>query len=320
MEKSFNQQQDFLAHLKDVHENTEWRLLDPASLEFVSDEANKETGFTISDGLFTEEARACSLRSLYERYGVNAPILDRIPASERATVLNYAAQYAGHKPMQCPIVFGKINAFLSTTYVPYPEYKLFEKLAHLGNAEGFRACWDFDHCSAMYRFDNLRKIGEQEFPVYLRVRTSDIGESSVSFRAEIGKDTYTIPVMSDVYIVHKGANVESAIDQMVKSIDSVIDEKCRKLGNLMLVGVTNPTAAAKRAAKYARLPKKIVLEILQNKEFDVTATNAFDIYMTLSKVIEKAGGENDRIRYGGDLAKLISANWSEFDLPGDFAW
>lgn len=320
MEVRFHNQADFLSHLKNVYENTEWRFYDPSSLEFVSDEENKETGFVISDGLFTEEARECSLRSLYERYGVNAPILDRIPVSERATVLNYAAKYAGHKPMQCPVVFGKINAFLSTAYAPYPEYKLFEKLAHLGSADGFMGAWDFEYSTAMYRFENLRNIGGEDYPVYLRVRTSDIGESSVSFRAELGKGNYFVPIMTDVYIVHKGANVENAIDQMVKGIDSVIDEKCRKLGNLMLVGITNPTAAAKRAAKYARLPKKIVLEILQNKEFDVTATNAFDIYMTLSEVIEQAASENDRIRYGGDLAKLIGANWGEFDLPGDFAW
>ena len=319
MEKQFHNHNDFLTHLKNVHENTEWRLYDPSGLSFVPDEQN-ETGFVISDGLFTEEARECSLRSLYERYGVNAPILDRIPASERATVLNYAAEYAGHKPMQCPVVFGKINAFLSTAYAPYPEYKLFEKLAHLGNTNGFVGNWDFDHCNALYRFEGLRSIGNEDYPVYLRVRTSDIGEGSVSFRAEFGKGSYLVPIMSDVYIVHKGANVENAIDQMVNSMSSIIDEKCRKLGNLMLVGITNPTAAAKRAAKYARLPKKIVLEILQDKEFDVTATNAFDIYLVLSEVIERAAGENDKIRYGGDLAKLIGARWEEFDLPGDFAW
>ena len=277
----------------------------------------------ISDGLFTENARTCALRSLYERYGVNAPILEWIPASERATVLNYAAKYVGHKPMQCPVVYGKINAFLSNTYTPFPAYKLFEKISAIESvdaASGFQGYWNYEGCEAVYRLSTKKKLGDNEFPVSMRIRTSDIGESSVSFRGEIWNGRYSVPIMSDVFIVHKGSNVEASIDQMVESVDYIINNNLLKLARLMTIPVENPTACAKRAAKYAHLPKRMALEILQNWEPDVHTTSAFDVYMTLSEVIEKAPGEKEKIRSGGDLAKLIGANWNDFDLPGEFAW
>lgn len=323
-ERFFNNEGDFVDYLNDVAEHTERRVMFPGMMTFEY-EPEAECGMVVKQGLFSDYVRECSIRSLFERYGLSGSILERLSAEDRVNLLNeFGVKYAPNTTIQAPVVYGKINAFLSSGYTPYPENKLFElvnkEIKKLGISR-FHGYWSYHQSMGVYHTEMTWTDPDGvKHSIIIRVRTSEIGESSVAFRVEFdtGKG-YSVPMMTDHYIIHKNSGIADSVKAMVDSFETVIVEQSRKLGALMMVGISNPRNATKRAAQFAKLPKRAVLEILANTTFDEN-TSAFDIYYVLSQVIFKADTEKDRIRYGGDLAKLIKVNWEQFDLPGEYAW
>ena len=323
-EKFFNNESEFVDYLNYKDKNSELIIMFPGMLSFKYD-PEQECGMTVQQGLFSYAVRACALKSLFERYGLSGSILERLSAEDRVNLLNeYAVKYAPNTTVQAPEVFGKISAFLSAGYTPYPENKLFElvnkEIEKLGISR-FHGYWSYHQSMGVYHTEMTWTDPDGvKRSIIIRVRTSEIGESSVAFRVEFdtGKG-YSVPMMTDHYIIHKNSGIADSVKAMVDSFETVIVEQSRKLGALMMVGISNPRNAAKRAAQFAKLPKRAILEILANTTFDEN-TSAFDIYYVLSQVIKKADAEKDRIRYGGDLAKLIRVNWEQFDLPGEYAW
>lgn len=324
--KNFNNEKEFLDRLAEVDQNTVWTMNDPASLEFVEDKES-ETGLNyVTPAGFAEDIRECAMSTLWQRYGIAGPILDRLNPEAKAKLLNFATGYTPDSLIQIPIVEGKANAFLSSKYVPYKTSRLFQKVGKAVEYESFNGFWAYEGSAGVYKLNKTvtltdRNGNEVERPVVLDVRTSDIGESSVAFRCHIRcNDERDVPMMSDINIIHMGAGVDEAIERTIDSLNAVIDTNARKLNALMYVDIDEqPKAVAKRAARWAKLPKRDSLEVI-NEWTPGEFTSAFDIYLVLSKVIDKQEDRNGKIRIGGDLARLIGTNWKQFDLPGDYAW
>jgi hypothetical protein len=325
MEKQFRNHEEFLDELKNVEEHTEWTLVTLGDIEFAEDKDVPGTNLMFRTSCYDQPIRECAMNTLYQRYGLGGSILERLHPADTAELLNFAVKHAPEGMAQVPVVYDMANAFLSAKYVPYSQYKLFRKVKQAIQVSTFSGYWSFESTGGNYLLDKKVTVKdmvgqEKEYDVVLNVRTSEIGESSVAFRCGIRQDGVTVPIMSDVNIIHMGSDVEKDIERTISGLDTIIDHNMRRFNNLMFIDIeNNPVAVMKRAAKWARLPKRDTLEAAA-QFVPGTFTSAFDVYLALSKVLEKQVTWTGQLRVGGDLAKLINANWKAFDVPGDFAW
>ena len=106
---------------------------------------------------------------------------------------------------------------------------------------------------------------------------------------------------------------------------SAVSESVTNIEKLRTIEVKYPESAMKRVAKFCKLPKAMILDVIGQY---VTATgggrtNAMTCYLTLCNVIAKYEASQSHPRYRKQLEnnvlKCMNIDWSKYDQPG-FIW
>lgn len=339
----------FASRLQEVEANTKWiqRTLTEISVDekrLNDDEESEAQKHTRVEGtrlmlcprgiVFSNDdyipLRACSIQSLYQRVGLGGDVLKRIDAKGvhqfTELALLYAPKNADDIIVKMPVVEGKINAFLSENYVDslptamvFEEFKnRLESISNSSNLE-FKGSWSYPVTTGWYKLPELRNVNGSDFNVVVGLTTSDAGYSGINFNAYLtNQDVTCLPLMSTLSIEHRGKTNYVKFEEELSMLTTVIDNGINHLTDMMTLQIKNPINTMKRAAKKCGLPKRDVLEKLD--QLHHVPTNAFDCYLTLSRILSKDEDGNVNERVQGDVTKLLGIDWNKLDLPGDFAW
>lgn len=342
--QSFNSADAFNMRLKEVEANTVWIqrclediLVDKAAMNATEAQVHTNSqgtklmlcprGLTFGIDDFVP-LRQCSMMSLFQRMDEGGQIIQRLDPQGVHDFVELGIKYAKEpkKIVKMPIVEGKINAFLSENYVDtLPSTLVYEEFQKTLNAiagenvNEFKGEWSYPTSTAWFTLPKQKKVNGNVFDVVVGCTTSDAGYSGINFNAYL-KDANVscLPLMTTLSVVHRGQANYIKLQDTLSMLSSVIDKGINNLTGMMSVVIKNPINTMKRAAEKCNLPKRDILEILNNLK--VIPTNAFDCYMTLARVINNAPSQMAASRLQGDVMKLLGIDWNKLDLPGDYAW
>ena len=329
--QNYRSMDDFFYRLQEVEDKTQWVNIPLADL-FVGETDQQITNADIDTKLFGTKwwagrntdstfipIRDCALHSLYDRIGLGGAILNRLSRESMEELVRFGIEHPTQDVLQLPVVEGKINAFLSSKYTRLPAVKVFEELIgflqNTFNQENFKfnGRWTYFETTGVFELPLEKEVNGKTYTTVLVCQTSDAGFSSVNFRAYLKDGETSLPIMSDMSLMHKGMLDEN------RMLEGAIDKGVKKLNHLLTIEINNPKGTMKRVAKACNLPKKDTLELIEKFNPPHYCT-AFDLFDQLSKLLQNNYEWSVKERVSGDVYKMLNINWEHYDLAGDYAW
>lgn len=341
VELTFTKKEEFYERIREVEKNTDWcnkeldsLLIDQSNIQktMAQIDTNTKDGTKLfllprDLNLFDEDVmpiRQCAMSSLMQRLGIGGDIVKHLSPKGFHEIFELGVEYMPNKPVQISIVEGKVNAFLSKDYVKIPTSEIMEEFqSTLNNIsrkphKAFKGVWTYAGTNASYYLDETKTIDGNDYGLVIGVTTSDAGMSGIHLYANLKSKSCEIPLMTRMTVEHKGNVSIEDFKENLGMLESGIENGVNRLNKLIGVKIGNGLGCAKRIAEKVKLPKKMVLEILENRKEPMKT--ALDVYFTLSQVLNDLPNNSVRMRLQGDLGKILSLDFTQYDLPGDYKW
>ena len=355
--KCFNNEDDFINHLKEVRNNSEWKSFQSDNVSFVVKDC---TLYVIpSENATPVPVRECGITSIENRCDLYGSALDRLMIMFPNLVgeaLTRAIQSKKNQILKGYLQYGEYSAIHSDTYTPIDMVEIFKRvISHIKSLNILKddncveiAEWSFERTSVLFKFDNSRLIKSYEDALErqdievsnikprVRVNVSDIATSGINLNYSIITTIkgirYNIPLSSgDNGIYHKGSLKKKydALQDKLDNMFSLFDEAINDLNRLMQVIIYEPVNCMIGLFKSLKLPVKYSSEVVER----FTAVNgnkpctAYEIYAGMSEyldVVETLSNDDlsefKKIQIEEILAKAIKKDFTKFDVSGTVAW
>lgn len=367
----FRDQDDFLACLKRIQENSFWKRRKAKNLRlvaisegsqmaeemkerYISDGLDEDiiTDTIVNTGLLLKDkneyypVRGCAIKSILDRAGIQGNGLKRVEKNVYARILNDLLKVANGEAL---IRFseGKVSAVLSGDCNDYSVLDVEEIFLHSvdylnGNFKGCQylggfyehnmvsALWELsgeDELLEAYK-EELRLHGKSidEMKPMVRITTSDTGAGGANIFPMLvsGKENTTINLGEPLRLEHRYGNDITEFDQQLKQLYSKYQLATGKLIKLLKIDIMNPVNCMRGVMDKLKIPKKYqaeAVELFKAQQGEDPCT-AHDIYYGISEILYMLtceGEEGSRItRMEEVIARALSMNWEEFDIPGTY--
>lgn len=329
-ETLFSSSNELQEHLLLINQKTRlFRDQDVNGLDFTADE-DKLLCKIPGTGHFYP-LRDCSKKSLFERLSISGESLSQIGKEELALILNICAASKEGKKAQICLVDDQIDAILSDNktnndYTSLPANELVFTVqewlwTNFGPEIEFKGSWTHSYIFAKWILEDTFTVLGDTYNLAITVSTSDIGQGSIIMKASLAKGEREMPICDDVVINHRTASKPSDITEGLNMLLNATKGMVETLGRLESIAISYPDTTLKRVAKKIGLPKGT---FYMSIKFPVTATNALECYLELTKLSEEYAHTQDSMKYQNTLNKNIwkaaGIDWAAYDLPGDFNW
>lgn len=367
----FRDQDDFLACLKRIQENSFWKRRKAKNLRlvaisegsqmaeemkerYISDGLDEDiiTDTIVNTGLLLKDkneyypVRGCAIKSILDRAGIQGNGLKRVEKNVYARILNDLLKVTNGEAL---IRFseGKVSAVLSGDCNDYSVLDVEEIFLHSvdylnGNFKGCQylggfyehnmvsALWELsgeDELLEAYK-EELRLHGKNidEMKPMVRITTSDTGAGGANIFPMLvsGKENTTINLGEPLRLEHRYGNDITEFDQQLKQLYSKYQLATGKLIKLLKIDIMNPVNCMRGVMDKLKIPKKYqaeAIELFKAQQGEDPCT-AHDIYYGISEILFMLtcdGEEGSRItRMEETIARALSMNWEEFDIPGTY--
>lgn len=325
----------------EAHFRHDWFAEGTSALAIEDTVDNLGLSMRINEELFP--VRATAWKGLLDRAKINGTALPKLPRNELAGVLN-ACLHLFQSEALLLIRDEKVSAVHSGDQVDYSILPIDELLEGLQENLDKRfpgnefECGYSDHAivGASWR---LPKQKEDLLDVYAKMLkahgkdkqaeklvpgiqfiSSDTGVASAKVSALLMGGDNPIHIGSCVAVDHRHQNTVADFELKLDELFAQFGDNIKKLQKLLEIPLRYPVNAMTRICKQLVLPKKAADEAIARFEMtygDGCAT-AHDVFMALQEIpfLLKVNGvpETKRLCVEENLAKVLSFNWSDYDL------
>lgn len=314
--------------------------------EAVLDTLNGGTGLAVTFNGKTYPMRNTAMKSALETAKVTGGVICRLNPSQLAELFKLCLSVATGKSL-IQIRGNKVSAILSDAgngFKHLPMSELIERTEEslqkrfAGKAKFVTGEISHEFMSAKYVIKEPSLLKEYEaltkdsmysstYLPALSVYSADIGTCSATVAPSlINPRGITIRVNEELRVAHKkNASIEM-FSEKLEEVFAKYASFVKRLGELAEVNIEHSSTAFMLAAKKAGLPKKLATRALEDFQMYVGngESTAHDIYMGLCEIVfyAKAKGCNEKelCRLEDLVARCLTYNWEEFDLPGEHKW
>jgi hypothetical protein len=162
----------------------------------------------------------------------------------------------------------------------------------------------------------------------VRITTSDTGSGGANIFPMLvsGKENTTISLGSPLRLGHRNGTKLSEFDDQLKLLYGKYQLAAGNLMKLLKVEVMNPVNCMKGVMDKLGIARKYAAEAVDLfvAQYGEDPCTAHDIYFGISEILYMLACEGEE---GGRIAKMeetiaraLSVNWREYDVPGAYKW
>lgn len=316
----------------------------------VMQDTYKNTGLVIkSEGGYIP-VRTSAIKTILERVKVNGTSLSKLDKPTLAAFLNACAKVAGGNALVREVA-SKVSAIHGGDTRDYKilsmddvfntaQKELTEKFPDLKYIGGY-----FDHNVAWSRWrltsigddsERLRKyrhallklrIQSDEFVPIVSVETSDTGCSGANIKMlmEIPGYPEKLRFCDPIKLQHRDKSTIEEFQKNMRGVYAQIEDAFQNIAALAGVTLRHPSNALHGIMKKIKIPKTYGAEVFENsKHYLAPGATAYECYALLGDVLimvkEKAKTMSTVVEYEERIARAVTLDWTEYDVPGDYQY
>ena len=304
------------------------------------------TGLLLKDKSEYYPVRGCAIKSILDRAGIAGNGLRRVEKSVYARILNDLLKVANGEAL---IRFseGKVSAVLSGDCNDYSILDVEEIYMHAVDylSSNFKGCnylggfYEHNMVSALWELsgeDELLEAYKEELKLHgktvdemkpmVRITTSDTGNGGANIYPMLvsGAENTTINLGNPLRLEHRYGNDITEFDQQLKQLYAKYQLATGNLIKLLKIDIMHPVNCMRGVMDKLKIPKRYqaeAIELFKAQQGEDPCT-AHDIYYGISEILYMLaceGEEGSRItRMEETIARALSMNWEEFDIPGTY--
>ncbi len=304
------------------------------------------TGLLLKDKSEYYPVRGCAIKSILDRAGIAGNGLRRVEKSVYARILNDLLKVANGEAL---IRFseGKVSAVLSGDCNDYSILDVEEIYMHAVDYLGsnFKGCnylggfYEHNMVSALWELsgeDELLEAYKEELKLHgktvdemkpmVRITTSDTGNGGANIYPMLvsGAENTTINLGNPLRLEHRYGNDITEFDQQLKQLYAKYQLATGNLIKLLKIDIMHPVNCMRGVMDKLKIPKRYQVEAVElfKAQQGEDSCTAHDIYYGISEILYMLacdGEEGSRItRMEETIARALSMNWEEFDIPGTY--
>lgn len=167
-----------------------------------------------------------------------------------------------------------------------------------------------------------------EMKPVVRITTSDTGSGGANIFPMLvsGKESTTISLDSPLQLGHRNGTKLGEFDSQLRLLCGKYQLAAGNLVKLLKVGVMNPVNCMKGVMDRLGIARKYAAEAVDlfRSQYGEDPCTAHDIYFGISEILYMLaceGAEGSRIvRMEENIARALSVNWAEYDIPSTYRW
>ena len=289
--------------------------------------------------------RNCAIKSILDRGRIGGNALKEVSKTVFADILNKVYRVANGDAL---ILYadGKVSALLSGDEKDYSilqtqslfeetvlfldeEYEDVEFVCGAYDHAGVTAVWKIVNNTTLLKVYQEMLVGLGRSTVglspALRLSTSDVGQKSVTLFPMLfwNGGTRSLMLGNPLRLQHRWGNGIDEYRANLKSIYAKYNQAIKGLSSLLAIHLNYPLNAMAGVMVKLKLPKKTiysVLDLFKNK-YGKGPTSAHDCYFGISEAIfmlqANGGSASSVATLEETIARAITYNWTDFDMPGD---
>lgn len=290
--------------------------------------------------------RACAIKTILDRAGIKGPGLKKVEKNVYARILNDCLKVAKGEAL-LRISEGKVSAVLGGDCHDYAVIDMEQIFLHSVEYlyANFKGCkylggfYEHDMVSALWELSGEDKLLEaykdelqlhgkaiEEMNPMVRITTSDTGAGGANIFPMLvaGKENTTINLGEPLRLAHRNGTKLSEFDDQLKMLYGKYQLATGNLIKLLKVDIQNPVNCMKGVMDKLGISRKYAAEAVELfvAQYGEDPCTAHDIYYGISEILYMltcGGEEGSRIaRMEETIARALSVNWTEFDIPGTY--
>ncbi len=292
--------------------------------------------------------RDCAIKSILDRAGISGAGLRRVEKSVYARILNDCLKAAKGEAL-LRISEGKVSAVLGGDCHDYAVLDMEQVFLHSVDylTKNFKGCsylagfYEHDIASALWELsgeDGLLDAYRKELALHgktteemkpvVRITTSDTGSGGANIYPMLvsGSENITINLGSPLRLGHRNGTRIAEFDAHLKLLYGKYQLAIGNLARLLGIEVVNPVNCMKGVMDKLGIPRKYEAEAVDLfvAQYGENPCTAHEIYFSISEILYMLaceGEEGSRItRMEETIARALSVNWTEYDVPGAYRW
>lgn len=292
--------------------------------------------------------RACAIKTILDRAGIKGPGLKKVEKSVYARIINDCLKVAKGEAL-LRISEGKVSAVLGGDCCDYAVIDMEQIFLHSVEYlhDNFKGCkylggfYEHDMASALWELTGEDKLLEaykeelilhgksvDEMKPMVRITTSDTGAGGANIFPMIvsGKENTTINLGEPLRLGHRNGTKLSEFDDQLKLLYGKYQLATGNLIKLLKIDIANPVNCMKGVMDKLGISRKYAAEAVDLfiAQYGEDPCTAHDIYYGISEILYMLtceGEDGSRItRMEETIARALSVNWKEYDVPGVYRW
>lgn len=292
--------------------------------------------------------RACAIKTILDRAGIKGPGLKKVEKNVYARILNDCLKVAKGEAL-LRISEGKVSAVLGGDCCDYAVIDMEQIFLHSVEYlhDNFKGCqylggfYEHDMASALWELSGEDKLLEaykeelllhgkrvEEMKPMVRITTSDTGAGGANIFPMIvsGKENTTINLGEPLRLGHRNGTKLSEFDDQLKLLYGKYQLATGNLIRLLKIDIANPVNCMKGVMDKLGIARKYAAEAVDLfiAQYGEDPCTAHDIYYGISEILYMLtceGEDGSRItRMEETIARALSVNWKEYDVPGVYRW
>ena len=292
--------------------------------------------------------RDCAIKSILDRAGISGAGLRRVEKNVYARILNDCLKAAKGEAL-LRISEGKVSAVLGGDCHDYAVLDMEQVFLHSVDylTKNFKGCsylagfYEHDIASALWELsgeDGLLDAYRKELALHgktteemkpvVRITTSDTGSGGANIYPMLvsGSENITINLGSPLRLGHRNGTRIAEFDAHLKLLYGKYQLAIGNLARLLGIEVVNPVNCMKGVMDKLGIPRKYEAEAVDLfvAQYGENPCTAHEIYFSISEILYMLaceGEEGSRItRMEETIARALSVNWTEYDVPGAYRW
>ena len=318
------------------------------SLEDILEDTEKNTNLLLKVNGQTYPVRNCAIQTILSRARVNGYGLRDLKTETYARVVNDCLKVAKGEAL-LRISEGKVSAVLGGDCHDYAVLDMEQVFLHSVDylTKNFKGCsylagfYEHDMASALWELsgeDGLLDAYKKELSLHgkapdemkpvVRITTSDTGSGGANIYPMIvsGSENITINLGSPLRLGHRNGTRIAEFDAHLKLLYGKYQFAIGNLARLLGIEILNPVNCMKGVMDKLGIPRKYEAEAVDLfvSQYGEDPCTAHEIYFGISEILYMLaceGEEGSRItRMEETIARALSVNWTEYDVPGAYKW
>lgn len=292
--------------------------------------------------------RACAIKSILDRAGISGNGLRRLEKNVYARILNDCLKVTSGEAL-VRISEGKVSAVLGGDCHDYSVLDTEQIFLHSVDYlnQNFKGCqylggfYEHDMVSALWELsgndelldayrDEMRIHGKSllDMKPMVRITTSDTGMGGANIYPMLVADNgrCTINLGSPLRLGHRNGTKISDFDDQLKMLYGKYQVATGNLAKLLDIDIMHPINCMKGVMDKLGIAKKYKAEAVDLflAQYGADTCTAHDIYFGISEILyilSCEGEDGSKIaRMEEIIARALAISWTEYDVPGTYAW